>query len=83
MTYYHRYFIVKYDKKIIDAFFELLRGGLWLDREDTADNLLHNGTVDWHKVHQLASEQSVLGLVLSCIEQLPLEQRHPKMLLLQ
>lgn len=83
MTYYHRDYIVKYDKKIIDAFFELLRGGLWPDCEHTADSLLHNWAVDWHKVYHLASEQSVFGLVLAGIERLPLNQRPPKMVLLQ
>ena len=75
--------IVKYDKKLVDAFFELLRGGLWPDCGHTADSLLHNGAVDWHEVYRLASEQSVLGLVLAGVERLPLNQRPPKMLLLQ
>lgn len=74
---------MKCDKNTIETFFALLRGGLWPDSEAIADSLPILGAVNWQDVYQLSREQSVLGLVLSGIERLPLEQRPPKMLLLQ
>jgi len=56
---------VKTDKSI-QAFFALLRAGLW---EQIDANLDVNEKVDWEKVYQLAEEQSVVGLVLAGIEQ--------------
>ena len=55
---------VKTDKSI-QAFFALLRVGLW---EKADANLDVNEKVDWEKVYQLAEEQSVVGLVLAGIE---------------
>ena len=55
---------VKTDKSI-QAFFALLRTGLW---EQADANLDINEKVDWEKVYQLAEEQSVVGLVLAGIE---------------
>lgn len=64
------------------AFFTLLQAGLWADV-----NLNHsvnlNEKVDWDEVYRLASEQSVLGLVLAGIDCLPIEQKPPKLELLQ
>ena len=51
------------------AFFELLRAGLWSDLEST--DLGIQGfiePVDWEKVYQLAAEQSVIGVVLAGID---------------
>ena len=55
---------VKTDKSI-QAFFALLRTGLW---EQADANLDINEKVDWEKVYQLAEEQSVTGVVLAGIE---------------
>lgn len=67
----------------IQAFLALVRAGLWedvnldLDLNDnlnvletfgTSDQGRANGKVDWEKVYQLATEQSVLGLVLAGVE---------------
>jgi len=51
----------------VDAFFVLLRAGLWADADLNLDVNL-NDKVDWNEVYQLAVEQSVLGLVLAGIE---------------
>ena len=57
---------VKTDKSI-QAFFALLRAGLWADANlNLNDN--QNDKVDWEKLYQLAEEQSVVGLVLAGIE---------------
>lgn len=50
----------------IEAFFSLLRAGLWSDGNQ---EIRIDGTTDWNEVYQLAQEQSVLGLVLSGLEQ--------------
>ena len=65
------------------AFFALVRAGLWghYELQDTGFKL--QGDLDWEEVYRLASEQSVLGLVLVGIESLPNEQRPPKVQLLQ
>lgn len=65
----------------IQAFLALVRAGLWedvnlnlndslnlLETFGTSDQGRANGKVDWKKVYQLATEQSVLGLVLAGIE---------------
>lgn len=62
------------------AFFALLRAGLWME---PGKQVSLGGSVDWEEVYRLASEQSVLGLVLDGIDYLPNEQRPPKVLLLQ
>lgn len=51
----------------VDAFFALIRTGLWPDANLNVD-LDPNDEVDWEKVYQLAEEQSVVGLVLAGIE---------------
>lgn len=48
-----------------DAFFTLLRAGLWGERNSEPRI---DGTTDWDKVYQLAQEQSVQGLVLQGID---------------
>ena len=47
------------DKTIQEAFFELVRGGLW----EQQVHLLSFNIVDYEPLHQLAKEQSVVGLV--------------------
>lgn len=51
------------------AFFALLRAGLWADVGSTdIRNQGFTESVDWEKVYQLAEEQSVVGLILAGIE---------------
>lgn len=50
----------------IEVFFALVRAGLWSDGNP---EIRIDGTTDWNEVYQLAQEQSVLGLVLSGLEQ--------------
>lgn len=61
-------------------FFQLLRRGLGFESSKDAEI---SNDLDWVAVFQLASEQSVVGLVLNGIESLPSELRPPKLLLLQ
>lgn len=73
------------------VFFELLKAGLWGEAGanlnlNANDNLFEG--VDWEKIHQLAQEQSVQGLVLAGLEQyknlnVNLDVNIPKVLLLQ
>ena len=73
----------------IQTFLALVRAGLWEDVNldlNLNDNL--NGKVDWKKVYQLATEQSVLGLVLAGIDKTntncaDILNRQPQELLLQ
>ena len=62
----------------IEAFFALLRAGLWGDGNP---EIRIDGTTDWNIVYQLAQEQSVLGLVLAGLEHSDIKP--PKELLLQ
>lgn len=72
----------------IQAFFELLRAGLWGGQglvQEFKGSIVQD-SVDWMKVYQLAQEQSVQGLVLQGIEELRaknIELNLPKVLLLQ
>lgn len=63
-----------------EAFFALLRAGLWPEAEK---QISLDDPVDWDEIYRLASEQSVLGLVLAGIDCLPNDQRPPKVELLQ
>lgn len=63
--------------KETDVFFSLLSTGLW----DANLNTRIEGTTNWQEVYQLASEQSVLGLVLAGLEHSDIKP--PKELLLQ
>lgn len=66
------------------ALFELVKAGMWEESQKfRVDGLEFRDSVDWEVVYQLASEQSVLGLVLAGINYLPNEQRPPQELLLQ
>lgn len=60
------------------VFLELMKAGLWGDGNP---NLRIDGTTDWQEVYRLATEQSVLGLVLAGLEHS--DVKPPKMLLLQ
>lgn len=62
------------------VFFSLLQAGLWPGSEKQVSV---DGAVDWEEIYRLASEQSVLGLVLAGIDCLPNDQKPPKLLLLQ
>ena len=51
------------------AFFSLLRAGLWADSlKFRVESLEFRDSVDWNEVYRLASEQSVVGVVLAGIE---------------
>ena len=65
------------------AFFDLVRAGLWENGEFKSSDFKIQSVVDWEEVYRLANEQSVLGLVLAGIDYLPIEQRPPKVELLQ
>lgn len=59
---------VKTDKNT-QAFFALLKAGLWIDVESMDLGIQgFTESLDWEKVYQLAEEQSVVGLVLAGIE---------------
>jgi hypothetical protein len=60
------------------AFFALVRAGLWSDGNP---DIRIDGTTDWQEVYRLATEQSVLGLVLAGLEYSDIKP--PKVLLLQ
>lgn len=62
----------------IKAFFALLRAGLW--GNGNPDIRIDEST-DWQEVYRLATEQSVLGLVLDGLEQS--DVKPPQVLLLQ
>ena len=62
----------------IQAFFALLRAGLW--GNGNPDIRIDEST-DWQKVYRLATEQSVLGLILAGLEHSAVKP--PQMLLLQ
>ena len=63
-----------------EALFALLRAGLW---SNPGKQVSIESPVDWEEVYRLASEQSVLGVVLAGIDCLPIDQRPPKVELLQ
>lgn len=62
----------------IQVFFEILKAGLW--GGSNSDTRI-DGTSDWQVVYRLATEQSVLGLVLAGLEYS--DVKPPKELLLQ
>lgn len=62
----------------IQAFFALLRAGLW--GNGNPDIRIDEST-DWQEVYRLATEQSVLGLILAGLEHS--DVKPPQMLLLQ
>lgn len=60
------------------AFFALLQAGLWGGGNP---DMRIDGTTDWEEVYRLATEQSVLGLILAGLEHS--DVKPPQMLLLQ
>lgn len=75
--------VIKLDDNTI-AFFALVKAGLWENSQKfSAESFELRDSVDWGEVYRLASEQSVLGLVLAGIDYLPNDQRPPKIELLQ
>lgn len=58
------------EDKNIQAFFALVRAGLWeeVSVQDSWFSIHGSEQVDWEKIYQLAEEQSVIGLVLAGIE---------------
>ncbi len=50
------------DKQNVDAFFALLRVGLW-GNADEIDNHTTSEGINWEEVYSLAEEQSIIGLV--------------------
>ena len=66
------------DENIRKAFLELVKAGLWGNGNP---KIQIDGTTDWQEVYRLASEQSVLGLVLAGLEHS--DVKPPKVLLLQ
>ena len=60
------------------AFLELVKAGLW---GSSNSDIRIDETTDWQEVYRLATEQSVLGLVLDGLEHS--DVKPPKMLLLQ
>lgn len=65
------------------VFFALFKAGLWEHNTFQGCSSKFLESVDWEVVYQLASEQSVLGLVLAGIDFLPNDLRPPKVELLQ
>ena len=55
--------MVRTERNIL-AFFELMQAGLW--RKEV--QLATNDTIDWEDIYRLASEQSVLGVILEGVE---------------
>ena len=62
----------------IQAFFALLQVGLWSDGNP---DIRIDGTPDWQEVYRLATEQSVLGLILAGLEHS--DVKPPQVVLLQ
>ena len=60
------------------VFLELVKAGLWGNGNP---DIRIDGTTDWEDVYRLATEQSVLGLVLAGLEHS--DVKPPKVLLLQ
>lgn len=70
------------------AFFALVRAGLWENievagGEQAVGDACSATCDDWDKTYRLASEQSILGLVLAGIDSLPNEKRPSKVQLLR
>lgn len=67
------------------AFFALVRAGLWGDLQFKVDCLKFKDfqSVDWGEVYRLAEEQSVIGLVAAGLETMPPAGRPPQEVLLQ
>jgi len=64
-----------------EQFFELIRAGLFPDKE--ARILEHGSSVDWRGLYCLAEEQAVMGVIAAGIENLPTSERPAKEVALQ
>lgn len=53
-----------------DQFLELVRAGLWPEREFNSSRVQEFKDVDWEDVYRLAEEQSVVGLIAAGIDSL-------------
>ena len=70
----------------IEAFFTLVRAGLFPAQGEGNPKIRIDGTTEWNEVFQLAQEQSVQGLLLQGIENMKangVEPSVPKVMLLQ
>lgn len=65
-------------KRKLKALFAVLRAGLWGNGNP---DIRIDGTMDWQEVYRLATEQSILGLVLDGLEHS--DVKPPQVLLLQ
>lgn len=73
-------------RKHLDAFFALLRAGLFPVHGEGVPDIRIDETTDWNVVYRQAQEQSVQGIVLQGVEELKakgIELGVPKTLLLQ
>lgn len=66
------------DKRSLEAFFELLRSGLW---GHDADPSLFDGHTDWQAIFGMSKKQTVAGLVFDGITTLPVGMQPSKELL--
>lgn len=73
---------MKENKHLLDAFFALLRAGLWGRTPDPA-LFVDIGRKEWGALLQMAQKQAVLGLVYAGISRLPKEQMPESQLLLR
>jgi len=70
-------------EQIHDAFFCLLRLGLWERTEEAADRYFPISAEHWEKVLQLAIKHTVEGILFDGLNKLPLALHPPKALLLR
>lgn len=73
---------MKENKLLLDAFFALLRAGLWGVTPNPA-LFVDMGRKEWGALLQMAQKQAVLGLVYAGISRLPKEQMPESQLLLR
>ena len=73
---------MKENKHLLDAFFALLRAGLWGTTPDPAFFVSFTGT-QWQALLALAQKQAVLGLIYAGVSRLPKELMPDQQLLLR
>ena len=69
--------------RVLDAFFFLLRAGLWADDDSPLVGSLRLTDSEWAEIHRIAREQSVTALVLDGVLRLDEAQLPSRMLLLR
>ncbi len=69
--------------RVLDAFFFLLRAGLWTDDDSPLVGDLRLADSEWAEIHRLAREQSVTAIVLDGVLRLDDAQLPSRMLLLR